>query len=119
LMGVKKVEVLRAIVILIVMLGISTTRFLVHKDTPGERLILIAINVATFATIPIIFRIWPIPGKKEISLKRWGAFLVIAAVGQAVIIFPLTRPWLERHPRVDHMDEVVSHFNYVMGGWLA
>jgi hypothetical protein len=115
----KKIEWLRALAIVVAGAGIACTQSLVPIGAPGEKLILIAISLAAYATIPVVFRMWPIPGKKEISATRWGAYLALLAAGLVVINFHLTRPWFERHPRIEHIDEIVSHFIYAMGGWLV
>ena len=111
----KKLEWLRVLAILVFVAVISPAQLLVHKDVPGEKFILIAISLVTYATIPIVFKFWPIPGEKEISAKRWGAFFVILAAGLIVINFHLARPWLNRHQRVD---EIVSNLSLALGGWL-
>jgi hypothetical protein len=108
-------EFLRTLTILALCFAISYTQFFVHKNTRGEKFILIAISLLCFATIPLVCRIWTIPGKKELSMKRWALFFIVLVVGLVTINFHLATQWFESHPR---LDEELGRLNSAGDGWF-
>jgi hypothetical protein len=106
----------RLLAIVLFAAGISSTHSLVPKHAPRQELISIAIDLAMFATIPIVYRIWPVPGKKPLPMTIWVLFFTVLAIIMVTARYHFAQPWFERHPRVE---EALTRLASASGGFLV
>jgi len=94
-----KTDWLKALTILLVMVGIFYTANFVSGDTAPRKLIRIAIEIAGFAVLALGYRLWISRGKKQISGRRWIIFFAILILGLPAAAFFLPH-FFGRHPSI-------------------
>lgn len=86
-------------------------------DSPGRVLVRVAIIVAAFGIIPVVYRIWPVPsGQGLISTRRLVAVFALFAVVLLALGFfgPKLISWLYQAGFGDTVGRLVEAW----GGWL-
>ena len=106
---------LRFMFILVVGVAISSIQLLVREDVRGKRFILLAISLAVFSSIPVVYKLWTIRGESEISNRRWVIFLVLMAVLLSARRFGLIQLAYDRYPWIA---ETTRYLSSAAGGWL-
>jgi len=83
----KSAKWVRAGAILLFAFGILNIPYPKHDDTAPKAILRVVIGVFAFAVIPIVMKLWPIPGETQVSLRRWSFILGMIFVGDTVIRF--------------------------------
>ena len=104
----KPINILRFSVLLLLAGALLQVPYSVYGGRIDQILIRAAINVAVFSLVPIVYRVWPLPGDKAVSGKRWGAAAILLFA--ALTIEDLHRfsyfdrfPYLNKGTRIAHM----------------
>jgi hypothetical protein len=85
-----RMDWLKAVAILIAMVGVLSIQMVVPAQTLAGKLIRIGIDMAGFAVLFVGFRFWISGGRASISRTRWVIFfvLLVLTLPPAVVLVP-------------------------------
>jgi hypothetical protein len=104
--GTKNARWLKALPILLVMVGIFLAEVFVSGEATQQKVIRMTIELAAFAALPIGYRLWFHEGGERISTRRWIVFFLVLIVGLPAVNF-LLLPFLGSHPSIRR---ALAHF---------
>jgi len=87
------------------------------RDTPGHILTRVAIMIAVFGLLPILYKVWPPSEGPSFPTRRFLIALSFVAVGlfASDYCLPSLWSWLSLHPS---LRGAVGHILEAGGGWL-
>jgi len=105
---------LKALVIVVGMLGIFQLQTYFPGNDLRQRVIRVAIEIAAIAVLPVVLTLWRSSGGKRIPRMRWIIFFVLIVFGMPITDFWLI-PYIFRHPSLANP---VSRFVLWAGDWI-
>jgi len=88
----------RFVAMLLIGFGILQVPFPTLKHTLVNTIVEIGVGVVAVAAIPLVAKLWPIPGEQPISMKMWTFILTMMLVGGVTI--KMQDNWFPDYPSI-------------------